>query len=82
MSVRLFIFIVFLIPVTLFAAEMDQEVNAEGSNAVQDPDLFEFLAMFDQKDTIYLDSEMDEIKKNVQPDVKNPKVTKSESNEK
>ena len=74
MLVRLWILFLLLSPALALAGLADEKK--------QDLELFEFLAMFDQKDGLYLDAEMDDAKTNVQQRVKNSKVTKSESNEK
>ena len=74
MLVRLWILFLLLSPALALADLADEKK--------QDLELFEFLAMFDQKDGLYLDAEMDDAKTIVQQRVKNSKVTKSESNEK
>ena len=74
MLVRLWILFLLLSPALALAGLEDEKK--------QDLELFEFLAMFDQKDGLYLDAEMDDAKTIVQQRVKNSKVTKSESNEK
>lgn len=73
MSVRMLIFILLSSPALIYAGQDD--------NKAQDLDIFEFLAMFDQNDSVYIDSEMDDSKKNVQQNETSTTVTKSKSNE-
>lgn len=73
MSVRLLLFILLSSPVLIFASQAD--------NKEQDLEMFEFLAMFDQKDNAYLDAEMDDVNKNNLQSEVTPTVTKSKSNE-
>jgi hypothetical protein len=74
MSARLFVFILLTSPALIFAAQVD--------NKDQELEIFEFLALFDQKDSIYLDTEMDDAKISAQPSEATSTVTKSKSNEK
>lgn len=74
MSARLFMFILLSSPTLIFAGQVD--------NKDQELEIFEFLAMFDQKDSIYLDSEIDNAKTSIQPSDATSTVTKSKSNEK
>ena len=60
-------------PVALFA------------NQENDMDLFEFLAMYEEKDNVFIDAEMDDKNENVvineKASLTSQKVTKSESDE-
>lgn len=74
MSARLFMFILLSSPTLIFAGQVD--------NKDQELEIFEFLAIFDQKDNIYLDSEIDNANTSIQPGDATSTVTKSKSNEK
>ena len=73
MRVRLFILFLCFSPALLFAKQ-DKEQTLE-----QDLELFEFLAMYEKKDNVFIDAEMDD--KTETKELTNQQVNMSESNE-
>ena len=74
MPVRLIMVLLLLSPSVLIAKQ--------GDEAEQDMELFEFLALFEQKDEIYIDEEINDIESKDETDTTSPKAVKSESDEK
>ena len=73
MRVRFLIFLLCFSPTILFSKQ-DKEQLLE-----QDLELFEFLAMYEKNDEVFIDAEMDD--KIETKDLTNKKVNVSESNE-
>jgi len=74
MPVRFLIVFLFLSPGVLLAKQEQYEKITE-----QDLELFEFLAMYEKNDAVFIDAEIDE--KSVNNDLKSQHVKTSESDE-
>lgn len=69
MPVKWFAILLCFIPVIVYASQED------------DMELFEFLAMYDESDNVFIDAEIDNKNEANEQNVTNQHVTKSESDE-
>lgn len=73
MPAKWLVILLCLSPIVLFASQED------------DMELFEFLALYDEKDNVFIDAEMNDKKESAEvinkQNVTNQRVTKSESDE-